>query len=101
MSSASRHFSRWRTCSGMPASARRACIAAALVESVAVVSSQDAGQNKRQFDASDAVSVTICTLTPIWQLQVLPRVPEYCRATHGEAVTSLPYTVAAPSIATG
>jgi hypothetical protein len=32
------------------------------------------------------VSVTSCTLTPIWQLPVLPRVPEYCRATHGQAV---------------
>src|SRR5579859_609471 len=72
----------------MPASARRARTAAALAASVIVVSSQDAGQNSRQFAASDAVSVASWTLTPIWQLPVLPRVPEYCRATHGDATPS-------------
>ena len=66
-----------------------------------VVSSQDAGQNRRQFAASDAVSVTICTLTPIWQLPVLPRVPEYCRATHGEAVPSLGNPVSSTTYAAG
>jgi hypothetical protein len=29
------------------------------------------------------------TLTPIWQLPTLPSVPEYCRATQGDAVPSL------------
>jgi hypothetical protein len=53
-----------------------------------VVSSHEAGQNSRQFAASDARSVANCTLTPIWQFPVLPNVPEYCRATHGEAVPS-------------
>ena len=27
-------------------------------------------------------------LTPTWQLPILPRVPEYCRATHGDALPS-------------
>jgi hypothetical protein len=62
--------------------------ARARTRSSIVVSSQDAGQNNRQFPATDAVSVTSCTLTPIWQLPVLPSVPEYCRATHGQAVPS-------------
>jgi hypothetical protein len=54
-----------------------------------VVSSHEAGQNSRQFAARHAWSVAICTLTPIWQLPVLPNVAEYWRATHGEAVPSL------------
>lgn len=33
--------------------------------------------------------MAIWILTPIWQLPVLPNVPEYWRATHGEAVPSL------------
>src|SRR5579859_2324555 len=85
----------------MPASARRAWTAAALAVSVIVDSSQDAGQNRRQFAASDAVSVTICTLTPIWQLPVLPRVPEYWRATHGEAVPSFGNPVSSTTYAAG
>jgi hypothetical protein len=88
MSSASRHFSRCRTSSGIPARARLARTARARAGSLTVDSSHDAGQNSRQFPAIDAVSVTIWTLTPIWQLPVLPSVPEYCRATHGEAVPS-------------
>ena len=51
-----------------------------------VVSSQDGGQNSRQSAAIDAVSVASWTLTPIWQFAVLPNVPKYCRATHGDAV---------------
>jgi len=53
-----------------------------------VVSSHEAGQNSRQFAASDAWSVAIWMLTPIWQLPVFPNVPEYWRATHGDAVPS-------------
>jgi hypothetical protein len=34
------------------------------------VSSHEAGQNSRQFAASDARSVAIWMLTPIWQLPV-------------------------------
>jgi hypothetical protein len=66
-----------------------------------VVSSQEAGQNSRQFAATDAVSVTSCTLTPIWQLAVLPNVPEYCRATHGEAVPSFGKPVSSTTHAAG
>jgi thiamine pyrophosphate-dependent enzyme len=33
----------------------------------------------------DASSVTACRLTATWQLLTLPKVPEYCRATPGEA----------------
>ena len=47
-----------------------------------------AGQNSRQPAAHEACSFTRCTLTPTWQLPVLPSVPEYCRATHGEAFPS-------------
>jgi hypothetical protein len=52
-------------------------------------SSQEAGKNSRQSTAADAQSLTACTLTPIWQLPVLPSVPEYCRATPGESKPSL------------
>jgi hypothetical protein len=61
---------------------------AALTGSLIVVSSQEAGQNSRQSAATDAVSVASWTLTPIWQFPVLPRVPEYCRDTHGDATPS-------------
>jgi hypothetical protein len=44
--------------------------------------------NSRQSAVYEARSLTRCTLTPIWQLPILPSVPEYCRATHGEAVPS-------------
>ena len=88
MSSARRHFSRCRISSPIPVRARFARTWAARSASLIVVSSHDAGQNSRQSAARDAVSVASCTLTPIWQLPVLPRVPEYCRATHGDAVPS-------------
>ena len=39
--------------------------------------------------AHDAASFTRCTLTATWQFAVLPSVPEYCRATHGDASPSL------------
>ena len=39
--------------------------------------------------ARDVLVHARCTLTPIWQLPVLPSVPEYCRATHGDALPSL------------
>ena len=32
--------------------------------------------------------MTRCTLTPTWQLPILPSVPEYCRAAHGDAFPS-------------
>jgi len=60
-----RQFSRWRTPSGSPARARHRRTSAASSGSSIVVSSQDAGQNSRQSAATDAVSVTICTLAPI------------------------------------
>jgi hypothetical protein len=66
-----------------------------------VVSSHEAGQNSRQFAASDAVSVTAWTLTPIWQFPVLPRVPEYCRATHGDATPSFGNPVSSTTYALG
>jgi hypothetical protein len=66
-----------------------------------VESSQEAGQYSRQFAASDAASVTIWTLTPTWQLPVLPRVPEYWRATHGEAVPSFGKPVSSTTYASG
>src|SRR5262249_60838402 len=72
-----------------PAGARRWRTVGGVAASSIVVSSQDAGQNSRQFAAREAVSVTSWMLTPIWQLAVLPRVPEYWRATQGEAVPSL------------
>ena len=101
MSNARRHFSRWRTCSGTPARARRARTCSTLSAST-VLSSQEAGQNSsRQFAAIDAVSVTICTLTPIWQFAVLPNVPEYIRATSGEALPSFGKPVSSMTYASG
>jgi hypothetical protein len=85
----------------MPARSRLARTLAARSTSAIVVSSHDAGQNSRQFAATDAVSVTSCTLTPIWQLPVLPNVPEYCRATHGEAVPSFGKPESSSTYATG
>jgi hypothetical protein len=99
MSSASRHFSVWRTSSGMAARSRRCRAAAAATGSSSAVSSQLSGQNSRQSAAQDACSLTRCTLTPIWQLPTLPRVPEYCRATHGDAVPSLPKPVSSTTSA--
>ncbi len=49
------------------------------------MSSQDSGQNSRQSAAHEARSFTRCALTPIWQLPTFPKVPEHCRATHGDA----------------
>src|SRR2546423_1330428 len=69
---------------GWRAGSRLSRTASARAGSAIVVSSHEAGQNSRQFAATDAASVTSCTLTPIWQLPVLPSVPQYCRATHGE-----------------
>jgi hypothetical protein len=46
-------------------------------------------RNNRQFSGQDAASVTAQIETPIWQLPTLPSVPEYCRATPGEARPSL------------
>ena len=50
-----------------------------------VVSSQDSGRTAASSIATDAASVTACTLTPIWQFPTLPSVPEYIRATPGES----------------
>ena len=73
----------------MPARSRRRLARAAATGSPSSASSQDSGQNSRQSAAHEACSFTRCTLTPIWQLPTLPKVPEYCRATHGDAVPSL------------
>ena len=73
----------------MPARSRRRAARAAATGSSSAASSQACGQNSRQSAAHDARSFTRCTLTPIWQLPTLPSVPEYCRATHGDAVPSL------------
>lgn len=45
--------------------------------------------------------MTACTLTPIWQLATLPKVPEYCRATPGELVPSLGKPLSSTAQATG
>ena len=76
MSSASRHFSRWRTSSGIPARARRRRARAAATGSSSARSSQLSGQNSRQSAAHDAASFTRCTLTATWQFAVLPSVPD-------------------------
>ena len=73
----------------MPARSRRRRAPAAATGSASAWSSQDCGQNSRQSAAHEACSPARCTLTPIWQFAVLPSVPEYCRATHGDAVPSL------------
>ena len=39
--------------------------------------------------------------TPIWQLATLPSVPEYCRATPGEALPSLGKPVSSTTHASG
>jgi hypothetical protein len=57
--------------------------------------------NSRQSKAADAWSVTACTLTSIWQLPTLPKVPEYCRATPGEDVPYLGNPVSSITHATG
>src|SRR3954462_9953720 len=85
----------------MPARARRAAITAAASGVAAAASSQLSGTNSRQFSGQEAVSVTACTLTPIWQLATLPSVPEYCRATPGEAVPSLTKPVSSTTQASG
>ncbi len=72
----------------MRACSRRRRARAAWAGSASAASSQLSGQNSRQSAAHDAPSFTRCTLTPTWQLATLPSVPEYCRATHGEAVPS-------------
>lgn len=51
--------------------------------------SQRSGRNSRQESGQDAASVTVEIDTPIWQLATLPSVPEYCRATPGEATTAI------------
>ena len=89
MSSANRHFCRYRTSSAILHRARRRGVCAACSVSVVVVSSQDSGTKSRQSIAADAWSVTACTLTPIWQLPVLPSAPQYYRATPGESRPSL------------
>ena len=57
--------------------------------------------NSRQSSGAEPVSVTACTLTAIWQLPTLPSVPEYCRATHGDAVPSLAKPVSSTTHASG
>ena len=76
-------------------------IAAASSGVIAPASSQPAGRNSRQDSGQEAASVTACTETPIWQLPTLPSVPEYCRATPGEAVPSLTNPGSSTTHATG
>src|SRR4051812_4727024 len=101
MSSASRHFSRCRASAGRPARARRTRITAASCGVEASVSSQPAGRNSRQFSGQDAPSMTAQIETATWQLPTLPSVPEYCRATPGEAVPSLTKPVSSTTQASG
>ena len=77
ISSASRHFSVWRTSPGIPACRRRRAAPAAATGSSSAASSQLSGQNSRQSAAHEARSFTRWTLTPTWQLPILPSVPEY------------------------
>jgi hypothetical protein len=57
--------------------------------------------NNRQSIAAEAQSVTACTLTPIWQLPVLPNAPQYIRATPGESRPSLGKPVSSITYACG
>jgi hypothetical protein len=83
ISGASRHLSRCRTSSGILHRARRRWTCVTTSASVVVVSSQDFGRNSSQLIAADALSVTACTLTPIWQFPTFPNVPDYILATPG------------------
>src|SRR3954464_1954055 len=85
----------------MAARARRDRIAAASCGVAASASSQPGGRNNRQFSGQEAASVTAQIDTPIWQLPTLPSVPEYCRATPGEAVPSLGKPVSSTTQASG
>jgi hypothetical protein len=76
-------------------------LAALTAAGPALALSQDSGRNSRQPSGQEAVSVTACTLTPIWQLATLPRVPEYCRATPGEPVPSFGKPLSSTAQATG
>src|SRR3954454_20326507 len=80
---------------------RRDRIAAASCGVAASRSSQPGGRNNHQSSGQDAVSVTAQIDTPIWQLPTLPSVPEYCRATPGEAVPSLRQPVSSTTHASG
>ncbi len=59
----------------------------------AQVSSRACGTNSRQSTTADPVSVAACTLTAIWQLATLPRVPESFRVTDGDALPSVTHPV--------
>jgi hypothetical protein len=86
----------------MPARSRRRRAPAAATGSSSAWSSQLSGQNSRQSAAHEACSLTRCTLTATWQFPVLPSVPEYCRATHGDAYPSFGNPVSSTtSAATG
>src|SRR5688500_19431426 len=79
------------------------CLALAALTAAgpALAVSQDSGRNNRQSSGQEAVSVTACTLTPIWQLATLPSVPEYCRATPGELLPSFGKPLSSTAQATG
>jgi hypothetical protein len=96
-----RHFSRWRTWSGILQRARRRMTCAAMSGSMVVVSSQEVGRNNCQSIAAEAQSVTACTLTPIWQFPTLPSVPEYMRATPGESDPSFGKPLSSMTYASG
>ena len=85
----------------MPARSRRCRATAAASGLMAQASSQRSGRNSRQFSGQDATSVTAEIDTPTWQLPTLPSVPEYCRATPGEAVPSFGKPVSSTTHASG
>ncbi len=66
ISSASCHLGRWRSDAGRCALVRRTSS-----------SSRASGKKRRQSIGQLAASEAADTLTPIWQLPTLPRVPEY------------------------
>ena len=101
ISTASRHFGRWCSVSGIRHLRRRRRTAAASLSVVAASSSQLSGMYSRQSNGADAASVTACTLTATWQFPILPKVPEYCRATHADAVPSLACPVSSMTHACG
>jgi hypothetical protein len=63
--------------------------------------SQDRPRYRRQPGTPEARSVAACRLTAIWQLPTFPKVPEYWRATPGEASPSLANPVSSITHATG
>ena len=63
-------------------------------------SHHSSGRYSRQPSGSVPRSPTACTLTVIWQLPILPSVPEYWRFTPGECLPSLTIPVSSTTQAT-